>query len=210
MKPRCLQHEANGAADWDELHRRLSRVREHIDRLTAPDHAAQQRQLRERAAVLACEAANASADEPTGNSLEVLEFQLAGECYALEASYIFQVTAFSPLTYVPGVPDYVVGIIAAQPDVLSVVDLRTLLRLPLCSLSEPSAIIVLKHGAMEFGVIAEKILGTARYRIDDIEEGLRHFTGASLRYLKGVTSGRTAVLDAAGLLSDPELVIDAA
>jgi purine-binding chemotaxis protein CheW len=121
---------------------------------------------------------------------------------------VAQVYPFSPITPIPGAPDFVVGIVAAQGDVLSVVDLRSLLDLPMSGLLEPVAIIALKSETMEFGILAEEVLGVERIPLESIEHELPVLAGKANNYLLGVSANRTAILNAAQLLSDPRLVVE--
>jgi purine-binding chemotaxis protein CheW len=112
------------------------------------------------------------------------------------------------VTPVPGMPDHVVGIIALEGEILSVLDLRTLLELPLSRLAEPAAIIVLRSDAMAFGVLAEGIVGIARYPASSLQHDMPTLADPDKTYLLGIAPGRTALLDAARLLADPRLVVD--
>ncbi|KRB79554.1 hypothetical protein ASE07_25445 [Noviherbaspirillum sp. Root189] len=172
------------------------------------DRDRQEKILRERAASLAATTSSAEPAGSSNDSIEVLVFQVAGERYAFETAYIGKVCPMLPVTYIPGVPDYVVGIIAVYGDVLSVIDLRSLLDLPLSGLAEPEAIVVLRGESMEFGILAEAILGLERYPLESLQPNLPTLANIEKTYLKGVATDRTAVLDAVQLLSDARLVVD--
>jgi purine-binding chemotaxis protein CheW len=194
--------------DWDEIKHRLEQSRIAIEDLAAPNPERQRQILRERSAALAKNGARAVSRDPAASSLEVLEFRVAGERYAFESTHVAQVYPFSPITPIPGAPDFVVGIVAAQGDVLSVVDLRSLLDLPMSGLLEPVAIIALKSETMEFGILAEEVLGVERIPLESIEHELPVLAGKANNYLLGVSANRTAILNAAQLLSDPRLVVE--
>ena len=193
-------------ADWDELHRRLACSREAIEELVDPGREQQERILRERALNLA-KAARSGQALPAGEEIDVLAFQAAGERYAFEAAHVSQILPMSSVTPIPGVPKFVVGIVAAQGEVLAVIDLRVLLDLPLAKLAEPKSIVVLKGAAMEFGILAEEILGMERYPAAVLTQGSPALTNNDALYLKGVTPDRTAILNAEQLLSESSPVI---
>ncbi|HVK94332.1 MAG TPA: chemotaxis protein CheW [Noviherbaspirillum sp.] len=196
--------------DWDDIRQRLEQSRQAMENLTEPDSVRQQQILRERAVTLAQVAAPSAPVEPLGDCIDVLAFRAAGERYAVETVHVAQVYPMLSITAIPGVPDFVVGIVAVKGDVLSVIDLRSLLDLPLARLEEPSAIIVLQSESMEFGILAEDILGVERYVLQTLERTLPTLGNIEQTYLKGVAPNRTAILDADWLLSDPKLVIEAA
>jgi purine-binding chemotaxis protein CheW len=214
MKP--IRMKRNGAAkmDWAAIHRRLELSRNAIENLTEPDQSRRDQILRERAVILAkaptATRATLSAQPmvSSGQCIDVIAFASAGERYAFETAYVAQVYPICPITHIPGTPNFVVGIVPLQGGVLSVIDLRSFLNLPLTGLAEPTAIIVLQGEMMEFGVLADEILGIVRYPKDSVERDLSALVRTEHTYLKGVSTDRTAILDANQLLSDPRLVVE--
>lgn len=194
--------------NWTDIYRQLERSRKAMDVQAGNDRKQQEDILRERATSLAKAASSAERSGSPNDFIEVLVFQAGGERYAFETTYVGQVCPMSPITYLPGLPDYVVGIIAVQGQVLSVIDLRSLLDLPLSGITEPEAIVLLRGEAMEFGILAEAILGLERYRVESLQPGLPTLANTEKTYLRGVTMDRTAILDAVQLLSDARLVVD--
>ncbi|TCS38454.1 CheW protein [Paucimonas lemoignei] len=209
MKSRHTPRKQAAATDWADINRRLEQTRMAIEELDEPGPERQQQILRERAAVLAKSADRVAAPEQPGQHLDVLEFMVAGERYAFETVHVDQVYPITPITPIPGVPDFVVGIIMAQGEVLSVIDLRLLLDLPISGLLDPVSIIALKSETMEFGILAEQIVGIESMPRDAIERNMPSLADKAGTYLQGVSANRTAVLDAARLLADPRLAIDA-
>lgn len=197
-----------GGMDWDGVRQRLERARAAIDEAGASSRDRQEQILRERAVALAQPDATDAAATQSGGIIEALVFHAAGERYAFETAYVARVYPIMPITAIPGVPDFVVGIVAAEGELLSVVDLRSLLDLPLSRLAEPKAIVMLQTEAMEFGVLAEEIVGVERHAADSLERELPTLADAEKTYLMGITPSRIAVLDAKRLLSDARLVVD--
>ena len=60
---------------------------------------------------------------------------------------------------------------------------------------------------MEFGILADVILGVLRVPLRNLQPTLPTLTGIREEYLKGITPGRLAILDAAKLLSDKKLIV---
>jgi purine-binding chemotaxis protein CheW len=206
---RAKAEQASSAIDWTALHQRLDIVQQAIDGAVMPTSAQRERILRERAEQLARVATGRDAIGEHGETLNALVFRLAGERYALTAAHIAKVLPMAELTSLPGVPDFVVGITTFQGEVLSVIDLRILLDLPVARLVDPTAIVVLHGAGMEFGVLAEEILGIGSYASEELEASLPSLSDKERTYLTGIAIDRTAVLDAAQLLSDPKVIVDA-
>ncbi|MDA8325786.1 MAG: chemotaxis protein CheW [Nitrospiraceae bacterium] len=113
-----------GGIDWAEVRRRLEKAGSAADR--APDPGEKKNILRKRALALAKEP-----EAPdSGEHIDVLEFLLARERYAVESSYVREVWPLKDLTPVPCTPPFVLGIIGVRGRILSVLDLKKFLNLP--------------------------------------------------------------------------------
>lgn len=190
--------------DWTQAHQALERTRRAIEGIDERDPA---QVLAERARILAALAPEQDAVVAQDGVIEVLVFGAGGERYAFETGHIGLVTPRVPVTRLHGLPNYVVGIVAIEGEVFSVLDLRTLLQLPVARILDQHAIIVLRNQAMEFGVLAEEIHGVARLPTGELDHTLAS-AGAAHGCLAGVAPDGTTILDAERLLSDPKLVID--
>jgi purine-binding chemotaxis protein CheW len=60
---------------------------------------------------------------------------------------------------------------------------------------------------MVFGILADAITGVRLLPVSDIQPSLPTLTGIREDYLKGVTPGRTVILDAQRLLADEGIVV---
>ena len=139
--------------------------------------------------------------------LDVVEFLLAHECYAIESRFVAEVFPFGDITPVPGTPAFVVGIVNFRGSVLSVLDLKFFFQLPMKGLNDRNRAIVLRSGRMEFGVLVDAMRGTRRIAQDSLQETLPTLSGIREQYLKGVTPDGMVVLDGGKLLEDDALVV---
>lgn len=171
------------------------------DSLTDPETT--RRILRARAQALAPLPEPATA----GEQLEVLAFRLAWEDYAVESRFVREVCALEQLTPVPCTPPFVLGMVNLHGEILSVIDLKTFFELPAQGLTELNKLIVLAGDGMRFGILADAITGMARLPVADLQTSLPTLTGIRAKYLRGLTPGRTVVLDAGRLLADDALVV---
>ncbi len=60
---------------------------------------------------------------------------------------------------------------------------------------------------MEFGILADTILGVNTIPMGTIQPTLPTLTGVRAEYLKGITGDRVVVLDGGKLLADPKMVV---
>ena len=190
--------------DWREVERRLEAARAAMERGWAPDAEAAKRLLKARARALAREPAKDEADD---DYIEVVEFVLAYEQYAVETRHVREIHPLEHLTPLPCTPAFVLGIVNVRGEILSVIDLRKFFDLPEKGLTDLNKVIVLESENMLFGVLADAVIGARRVRVADIQPSLPTLTGVREAYLMGVTAERTVILDAEKLLADETIVV---
>ena len=165
--------------------------------------------------------AKAIAMEPekddTGEAcLDVVDFSLAHEIYAIESLYIREVCLLKDLTLLPGLPPFVLGIINVHGQVVSVLDIKKFFDLPEKGITNLNRVIIIQKGGsamdriggMEFGILADAIIGVRSIPLKDIVPSLPTLTGIRKEYLRGVTKDSVVILDADKLLSDETIVIN--
>ena len=194
------------AVDWDAVRLRLERCRRAIEGAGQDDDATV---LAARARALAALAAPEQADGPGEQALELVVFRCGGERYAFETMHVAHVAPRQPLTRIAGVPNFVAGIVAIDGEVYSVLDLRSLLGLPVRKLVDQEAMILLRGEDMEFGVLADEIAGIERHAARTLVPTLPTLASVDQTYLVGITPDHTAILDARRLLGDAALIVDA-
>lgn len=189
--------------DWSQVRHRMEVARDDAERAWTPEPEEAKRILKARAKALAMEREKAQAAEP----LEIVEFLLAYETYAVESRHVRAVYPLEDLTALPCTPAFVLGIINLRGEILSVIDIRKFFDLPEKGLTDLNKVIVLQSGVMSFGILADVILGVSRVQLSEIQSSLPTLTGIREKYLKGVTSERTVLLDADKLLDDERIVV---
>lgn len=160
--------------------------------------------LHERALALAAAPART---QTLDESVELLEFSLAHERYAIESTHVREVYPLENLTPLPCTPAFVLGIVNLRGEIISVIDLRKFFDLPQTGLPDLNKVIVLESRDMLFGILADAILGVRRIALADIQPALPTLTGIREKYLKGITAERTVVLDGGKLLADQDIVV---
>jgi len=191
--------------DWDAVHRRLEVAREAIEREADPSEQVREAVLRGRAKALARPLEDGSA---AAEWLEVVCFELAHETYGLESALVHEVVPLKELTPLPCVPAFVRAIINVRGHIVSVIDIKTFFGLPERGITDLNRVLILRQGRMEFGILADRILGAERVALSDLQTGLPTLNGVRADYLRGVTPDRRVILDATRLLSYPALIID--
>jgi purine-binding chemotaxis protein CheW len=161
--------------------------------------------LKKRAALLA---AQPELMRDSSIIIEIVEFNLAAEIYGIESSFVREVYPLKDFTYLPGVPQFILGIINVRGQILPVIDLKKLFNLPEKGIGELNKVIILNNEQMEFGILADEISGIRIIYRDDILPVPPTITGIGERYLKGVTKDQLIILSAENLLSDKNIIVN--
>ncbi|MGC2064223.1 MAG: chemotaxis protein CheW [Thermodesulfovibrionales bacterium] len=141
-----------------------------------------------------------SGAQEDGGIAELLTFNLANEEFAFAVSEVEEIIRFQRTTFVPTMPEYVVGITSLRGKIIPVIDLRTRLALKndgeeAMPLPQPDAdgliegtgkIIVLAGPRGLIGAIIDKVLGVVRLPDDVILEPPAHLTEDETKFIKGV------------------------
>jgi purine-binding chemotaxis protein CheW len=189
--------------DRDRLRQRLEAAGTDAGRELTP--AEKKGILRKRAKVLAKEL---EPEQDAGAILDILEFRLNYETYAIELRWVAETYPLKELTPLPCIPPFVAGIINVRGRILSVIDIRKFFDLPEKGLTDLNKVIIVHDGEMEFGILADEILGTRSIPLAEMQPPLPTLTGIREEYLKGLTRERTAILDVKRLLGDKNLVVN--
>jgi len=161
--------------------------------------------LKERAKKLALEKEVVKDDT---NILKVVEFKIANENYGIELIHIKVIHPLKSLTFIPGLPEFVKGIINVRGKIISVIDFKKFFTLPDQEITQLSQVIILTAPEMEFGILADDILGVKQISENEIQPTLPTLTGLRSDYLKGVTGNGLVILDGGKILADDKIVIN--
>ena len=160
--------------------------------------------LRARAQALARPPQHAPATETL---LEVLEFRLAQERYAVQTRFVREVYPLKDLTPLPCTPPFLLGIVNVRGRIMPVIDMKKFFDLPDQGLTDLHRIILVRCNDLELGLLADVIVGIQSIAVDSLQTSLPTLTGIRAEYLKGVTAERLVVLDLERILTDPKIIV---
>ena len=172
--------------------------------MNAPIMLETERILRARAAALARPRLVGVRPE---DEIEVVEFLLGSEHYAIAASLVREVCPLKDLTPLPGTPAFVRGIINLRGRIVSVVDLKRFFDLPVQGLTDLNKVVVTGDAQTEFGLLVDAVVGVRSISRVEIQPPMPTLTGVRETYLKGVTRERLVILDGTAILADPKLIV---
>jgi purine-binding chemotaxis protein CheW len=144
----------------------------------------------------------------SGQTLEVLEFRLASERYAMETRYVRAVHPLRNLAPLPCTPAFVTGVVNLRGHIVPVLDLKKFFGLAEQGLTDLHRVIVVGDGDFEFGLLADIDVGMRTIPANRIQPAPPTLDGVGADYLKGVMPDGLVLLDMATILADPRILVD--
>lgn len=142
------------------------------------------------------------------SSIEVLTFQLVYREYAVELKYVRESVLSREITPVPGTPDYVIGVLPVRGEIIPLIDLRVLLRIPETGLTDLNHVIILTNGGITFGILADQITGITMIPWNEIDMMRPDKIPGKPDYVLGIANDSLVVINAAEILADPDMIVD--
>lgn len=187
---------------WTIVHERMAKSLRSLEESEAPERARQI--LDERARALAVPP---PADQPIGETIDVIRFELTHERYAVEARYVREVLRLQAFTPIPGAAALVLGISNIRGELLPLFDLRHFFSLDPRGVTDLSRIIVMGEERAEFGVLAHEVSPVSTLPVRSLSAAGEAQVGLSRAYVRGVTSDALVVLDGQALLEEQALFL---
>jgi purine-binding chemotaxis protein CheW len=136
------------------------------------------------------------ADE-LGDDVEALVCRLGTERYAIDTGSLRAVRWASGVTPVPCTPPYVLGIVSVRGEIVTLLDLGTMLGLTAVpSDATTHAVLLLGLPGLRAGLIVDEILGVERLKLASLQPAL-----SGREFVRGVAPGPTVLLDLDQLLT---------
>lgn len=163
--------------------------------------------LKERAEVLAQTPITASKRE---NQIDVLEFTIAGEKFAVEAKYVREANKLSGVTPLPSTPPFVLGLINFRGQIIALLDLCEFLELKKTDTQQSDLqVVVLQNEHIQSGFAVDEIIGISSIPERELQSPTQLVSTAVAPLLRGVRLDQLSLIDVEKLFADPRLVVEA-
>ncbi|RSL32709.1 chemotaxis protein CheW [Salibacterium salarium] len=126
------------------------------------------------------------AEETADDYLKVIVFQLKEEEYAMEVDYIQSIERMQPITRIPGVESFIVGVMNLRGVITPVIDLRKRFNIESMEYNEATRILVLNKDNSEIGFIVDGANDVMDIPASKIEPTPEVVGGVAEEYLRGV------------------------
>jgi purine-binding chemotaxis protein CheW len=131
------------------------------------------------------------------------------EEFAIPADNLIEIVASPEITNLPGLPDWIRGVVQIRGDLLSVVDLLHLLRIDRQEAQPASAYLMVLEGQHgKLGIVLNEIVSFRNIYSDELADSLDSSNTSNSKLFKYVTKDLVTVLDVEELLKDQRLFVD--
>jgi purine-binding chemotaxis protein CheW len=123
------------------------------------------------------------------STVDVVEFVLGGERYALDIQLAREIVEMIPITPIPRAPPYISGVINLRGEITNIMNLNTLLGLPPQETRENQKIIVLVPDAASgsnVGIIVDEVTSVLQVAETDIEHLGEGLSSEVSSFVKGI------------------------
>ena len=202
--------------DWEQVRQQLAEASRKVSESASLGPAEKKALLDKRAHDLA-QVSLQHADRQ--EDLEVVEFRLGKQSFAIESRFVWEVIRPIFMTRLPEADSYVVGVTNLRGEILTVLDLSEFFGIATKSAGQAAQagggedesvlpVIVLGSVRGEFGVIADEVEQVSILRAGDVLGHPPSLAGRANEYVRGVTAKAQLILDGEALLNDESLIID--
>lgn len=117
---------------------------------------------------------------------QIVIFQLAGECYAVDVERVQGIIQMQAITVIPGAPPFIEGVINLRGAVVPVVDLRARFGFTPRTLEQRSVILIVELGEHQVGMVTDRVTDVTHIPGTAIEPPSPLLTSVDTAYLRGI------------------------
>jgi purine-binding chemotaxis protein CheW len=139
-----------------------------------------------------------------GGEVEVLVCRLGTERYALESRHLRAVQWVSGVTPVPNTPAFVVGIVRVRGEIVTLLDLTSMIGFGSYSGDAEGTcpVVLLGLARLRAGLVVDEVLGVERWKLNSLQPSL-----SGREFARGVGPENTVLLDLEVLLDSGRFTV---
>lgn len=147
----------------------------------------------------------AKKEASTQELTKVLTFFIGEQVYGIEIPYVIEIIEVPPITAVPGVPDYIKGIINVRSKIVPVVNIRSRFGKKEIEFTERTCIIIVSTGDSSVGLIVDSVadvISVLESHISRTPELNNVNTSKFIKFILEMNDGIKLVLDVSKLIDE--------
>ncbi len=127
--------------------------------------------------------------EVDGERQKLVIFTLMNGYYSFFGDDVKEILPFTPITYVPGTPDYIPGIINVRGDIEAVLDIHSFMGFPSIDINSNNRIIIAEKQGIRSGILMDSVndvidipISSIHPTLSTIDEKIRDFVIGETTY----------------------------
>ena len=120
------------------------------------------------------------------DEMELVSFYVGDLLVGVDIGHVEEINRHLDLTPIPHAPASVRGVVNLRGDVVTVLDLRTILGLEKVEISKHTRNVVVASGGERIGLLVDRISDVVRAWPDDIDPSPANVRGGEGRFFKGI------------------------
>ncbi|MBW7573381.1 chemotaxis protein CheW [Caproiciproducens faecalis] len=152
---------------------------------------------------------NSTSASENDTTEKYLTFFIEGQLFAIPSSQVVEIIRMQPITFIPKLPPYVIGVINLRGKIVPLLDIRLKFNKDPKEYDDHTSIIVAETGDLSIGFIVDSVNDVTNVSKNQISDTPRFARDTTNHYVKGIaTLNENAVmlLDIAKILSEGEEV----
>ncbi len=149
---------------------------------------------------------NVDLDEDTMKG-KFLTFTLKKETYGIEIKYVTEIIGLQPITEVPELPEYIMGIINLRGKIIPVMDVRLRFKKPFREYNDRTCVIVVDIKDLSIGLVVDSVSEVLSIPDENIVNPPEINKASHNKYIKGIGKVEKEIkllLDCNKLLNDDD------
>ncbi len=120
--------------------------------------------------------------------IDVVEFGLGQELYAMDIQLAREIVEMMPITHIPRAPDYIAGIMNLRGEITTVIDLKRLIQIPGAPGAGQKIIVLVAEatGGSNLGIIVDDVHSVIQVTENDIEMMDEGIASGVHAFVKGI------------------------
>ncbi len=134
---------------------------------------------------------------------QFVEIRLEKELYGIPVERTREVAVPMKITAIPGTPPHIMGLMNLHGEILSIVDIKSLINMGTSAPAETSRVVVIKTREGPVGIYCDEVINIYDIMKKDIEVPLSTLSNETGAYVRGqvqTAHGLMGILDIEGLL----------
>ncbi|HEY9793533.1 MAG TPA: chemotaxis protein CheW [Candidatus Obscuribacterales bacterium] len=137
--------------------------------------------------------------------IEIVEFLLGEDAFAFELEQLTEVCPLVGVTWIPGSPPFVLGVINLRGQIVPIIDLKTFLGIQAGAVTVFNKALIFQQGQLIVGFLADEVIGAKKLPLSSMQFSVGMLCGATADYVRAVTNDRLVILSADKVLTDSRL-----